>query len=513
MSALILLALIAMLVVGVMLVRLGLHGRRINRDPVCRDCGFNLASLRLPEMHGIAVPVVGETSGELPVIVTCPECGGGLKRAKAIRIGERRRMPIVALAGAVLVLGLLATAVPPLYAALTGKGVVGTLPLGVLLLMANGADATVAGELESRLLKTKMGSAEVDAIVSKAVELQGNWDAEWSPKWGDVYEAATLLGPIRPDLADAWSRQSVELLVVPRPAVNPGDPLPFHIQIGKTRLNRSGSASIRADIDYVRVGGVECESFNDPELFASPGYLVANGPAGRSGGPDQSIAAVRLPQSISSGEQVIDVGFRVKSAPGGTVRDTTARSQRALSRTMVLPASESSTTPVVPTDRIRQLTRALFDSKQVVLQVDSWRTIGNGPAEPVRAALEVDSWPKQIPDLDFAFTAWLIDASGREHYVGDAFTAPWSGGGQTGRTFEIRGGLTNLTNCPSGSVSLVLRPDESVAKRSPVIRRYYGEEIKLAPKRVEFRSYQVPDSQRGFGTLDQLVEAANAVKK
>ncbi|MBX3379478.1 MAG: hypothetical protein KF805_05245 [Phycisphaeraceae bacterium] len=507
-----LLGLIGMLLAGAVLAVWGIRGRRINRDPVCRDCGFNLGSMRLPEMHGIAEPARCGDEGEMPVVVTCPECGGGLKRAKAVRIGERKRMPLVAIAGFLTVLGFFVAAAPLMFAALSGTGVVNKLPLGILLLIAKGSDATVAGELESRLLKTKMGAVEVDAIVSRVVDLQGDWESEWSPKWGDVYEAATLLGPIRQDLADAWSRQSVELLVVPRPAANPEDPLPFHIQIGKTRINRSGSASIKADVGYVRVGGVECEIFSDPELFASPGYLVAKGPAARSGGPDQSLAAVRLPRSILPGEQVIEVGFQVKNAPGGTVRDNAARFQRAVSRTVVLPVSESSATPVVPTDRVRQLTRAIFDAKRVILQVDSWRTVGNGPKEPVRAALEVDTWPKQIPDLDFAFTAWLIDADGREHYVGDAYTAPWRSGGQAGRTFEIRGGLTNLANPPSGVVTLVLRPDVSVAKRSTAIRQYYGEEIKLEPRELQYRSYEGSIPASGFRTIDELVEAVNARK-
>lgn len=68
----ILAALLAALIFGVALLLLGLRGRRMDRSPVCRDCGFDLA-------------------GILPDGKTCPECGSGLNRAKAVRIGRRER--------------------------------------------------------------------------------------------------------------------------------------------------------------------------------------------------------------------------------------------------------------------------------------------------------------------------------------------------------------------------------------------------------------------------------------
>ncbi|MFT3683753.1 MAG: hypothetical protein QM783_02305 [Phycisphaerales bacterium] len=87
MSTTALLILIGILLAGVVMVVLGRRGRKLNNHPQCRWCGFDL-------------------EGVYPQTPTCPECGAGLKRQNAVRMGVRRRsIPV-------MVVGVLLVAVP-----------------------------------------------------------------------------------------------------------------------------------------------------------------------------------------------------------------------------------------------------------------------------------------------------------------------------------------------------------------------------------------------------------------
>lgn len=74
---------------GVLMLVLGVRGRRIDQHPVCRKCGYDL-------------------SGTAAVSSTCPECGRDLStRTRAVRVGnrkKRRRLIVCGAAAAVLAL-------------------------------------------------------------------------------------------------------------------------------------------------------------------------------------------------------------------------------------------------------------------------------------------------------------------------------------------------------------------------------------------------------------------------
>lgn len=77
-------ALLFALLLGLTALLLGRRGRRIDTHPICRRCGYDL--------HGLDKPRV------------CPECGGELTHRRAMRVGNRRRRPVVAWAGVLLML-------------------------------------------------------------------------------------------------------------------------------------------------------------------------------------------------------------------------------------------------------------------------------------------------------------------------------------------------------------------------------------------------------------------------
>ena len=71
--------------IGLMLLVRGLRGFAIDDHPICRACGFDL---------------FGRPQGA----TVCSECGAGLANPDAIQIGRRRRRPVRAGVGGLLIL-------------------------------------------------------------------------------------------------------------------------------------------------------------------------------------------------------------------------------------------------------------------------------------------------------------------------------------------------------------------------------------------------------------------------
>src|SRR5438045_2458300 len=99
-----LLWLMGLIAAGAGLIILGLHGKRLNDHPVCRQCRFDLSGC--PEGS-----------------VTCPECGAGLKRPGSTRIGQRRKRPVFLAVGAAAVLFPASAIGVTGFAMLTGQDV------------------------------------------------------------------------------------------------------------------------------------------------------------------------------------------------------------------------------------------------------------------------------------------------------------------------------------------------------------------------------------------------------
>ncbi len=217
----ILLGLLGALAVGVLLIVLGLRGKRLNDHPVCRDCRFDLL-------------------GVYPGVITCPECGSGLRRPKAVRDGQRRRRPAYIAIGAILVitpglgLGTLA------FATLAGADLNTYKPVGLLLWEgrnAGVASAQAAGqELLDRLTANRLSKAQVSTAVAAALDLQGDPDARWSETWGDLIERARLNGNLSDAQVQRWRHQAAVLEWRVRPRVRSGDPIPVCVSLKEARV-------------------------------------------------------------------------------------------------------------------------------------------------------------------------------------------------------------------------------------------------------------------------------------
>src|SRR5262245_40441147 len=80
-------ATILVFIVGLVLLWLGWRGRRLDDHPWCRRCKFDLY-------------------GRWPSASVCPECGKELHRRRAVRIGQRRKRPIVIFVSALILIPL-----------------------------------------------------------------------------------------------------------------------------------------------------------------------------------------------------------------------------------------------------------------------------------------------------------------------------------------------------------------------------------------------------------------------
>ncbi len=225
MAAGILLGLLAAMALGVALVWLGMRGRRINRNPSCRWCGFDLSG----------APAEG---------VTCPECGAGLKREGAVRIGQRRRMWGVAAVGAGLVLAPGAAVVVTTYAIVTGANVNEYKPLGLLLWEARHGAAAASQAAANEVLCRRQGSllSEKQAlrVLETALDIQGDPDRPWCEEWGDFVEMSRTDGIATDEHYERFTRQAALIQVETRPQMCPGDPLPVVATLVEARIGSGG---------------------------------------------------------------------------------------------------------------------------------------------------------------------------------------------------------------------------------------------------------------------------------
>lgn len=509
MSALILLALIAMLVVGVMLVRLGLRGRRINRDPVCRDCGFNLASLRLPEMHGIAAPVVGGEMSATSTVVTCPECGAGLKRARALRIGERKRMLWVSIVGMLVIVGCVGAVAPIGLALLTGRGMHAKLPLGVLLYVATGGDGAIAGELETRLLGNSLDKEQVEAIAKKAVALQSDWSGEWSPKWGDVFEAAIGTGNLPQDLVTEWDQQSIRLGILPREVINPGDPLPLRIVVKEKRIHPSGRMNARVLFDSITVGGVQGTFISPLEGSAGETHISAAGGKSGMGGDGQGRALVRLPSTISLGTQPIEMKFRVVDYQNQAEQSPVLS---AHAEVRVARADEPSVKAIPATLETREQVWTYLRPRKAQIALAGWAQTGDGPIIPTMWRYQDEWHAKDLPPVDLAMSIWIVDAEGTEKRLGEICTSVWGAGPQVNKGISVEGSVSKAPAL-SGKATIIFRPESAIAMRTPVVREYFGEEIRFDDVPIEFEAYLGSGTTVHSIDADEVVKAVNADKQ
>lgn len=270
---------------GIALVWVGLRGRKLNNHPVCTWCRFDL-------------------EGVYPEVVTCPECGAGLKREKAIRIGVRKRLPALVLMGAVFAAIPVAPIAAIGYALLTGTNVDSYKPLGVLLWEAKHSDATrldaLAGEIETRMMANKLDPAQYQRVIESTLAMQKDTSRTWTEAWGDLIERAKLDGALKPEQEKRFASQAAVLEIQTRPTVHAGEVMPVRIKLKEARIGSSTAIECAVRVKNVSIDG-QTAAWDIAEQGVDPFF-------GSSFFKDGSAATFSLNGSKASGPRVVFMG-------------------------------------------------------------------------------------------------------------------------------------------------------------------------------------------------------------
>ncbi|HEX8322816.1 MAG TPA: hypothetical protein VF595_02780 [Tepidisphaeraceae bacterium] len=267
--------------VGVWLLRVGLRGRRIDDHPLCRRCGFDLTG------HPETTPV-------------CGECGADLAARNAIRVGHRSRRTGSLLAGGVAVaaaLAVLSVVGISLFANVDWQRL---KPLAWL--MHNAVDTDPATRrlaldtIAARYKNAALTPAQLDALIARALDVQGDLKQPWDPKWGDWIQAEHAAGRLAADRWLRYARQAVPpISFMVRSSVRRGDRLPYTVGHGNSRVADRSNFTLRSDSRHFHF---EIDGLPLPDLQSSVGLVssLSHNSTGHSQS-DLDLAAVldRLP--------------------------------------------------------------------------------------------------------------------------------------------------------------------------------------------------------------------------
>jgi predicted RNA-binding Zn-ribbon protein involved in translation (DUF1610 family) len=319
-----------------LLLGLGWRGRRIDRHPLCRKCGFDLV-------------------GRPTESVVCPECGADLRRRRSIRIGHRqKRRWLVGESVPVLIvcvgwLGLVT------WSTAAGVDWNRHKPAWILMREADSADAptrdAAIGELERRLTAGQLPAPQAAAVVEKALAHQANADLPWVAAWGQLLESGRVMGRLTDEQWDRYMAHALTLVLEVRPSVRRGDPLPFRIRQGPNRAAAGNfRLLVRPDASTLSVAGAALETESADEAWHRGRQVFFPAIAG---GPDLVIGGrCRLDEDVleklTDGRQALRtrVNLHVWRHTGPTSEDGTfaraSRSVQLAARWTLLPADQPS---------------------------------------------------------------------------------------------------------------------------------------------------------------------------
>lgn len=493
---------------GLILLWVGLRGRRLNDHPVCRQCAFDL-------------------DGIYPESVTCPECGAGLKREGSVRVGARKRLTGVAALG--LLLAMLPSA--PLgvlgYAALTGSDVNAYLPVGVLLWSAQRATPAgserIANELIRRAQAGQLSQTQYASAAEFGLKLQADPNSPWSEAWGNFLNAARLDGTLTPAGLDAFERQSALLKATTREKAASGASLPVTIALDQARVGSGDIISHSLSLDGATLDGKKVAAkvsgsgamgtlgggafqivVNGVNVSGGPGddrqlgVITAAGsrvPLGVFGTGPKVTALVELPGDLTPGPHTIELQLTQEASAGRGVLGfpsfaTGAGSLLTLRTTVEIVPVEQLVAPIAPTPDVDAKLAAMLRPGNISLDEAGFGQPNDGPNN-ARVSLRVKDLPVPLACdvlLRVGNDEWKI---GEFHTGSDATSAP-SGFSSSSFSYQVsvNGVVTSQSSSedsreivgPAKGLSatradLVLRPRPEVALKTADLTRYYNGEI------------------------------------
>lgn len=300
--------LLVTLVIGAVLMCLGWRGRRIDRAPICRGCRFDL-------------------TGVLPEGRTCPECGAGLARPNAVRVGRRRRLWPVAAFGLMLAGAPLSLLGMAGYAVLTGDSLTQFMPVGVLLAQAKhgspNAIVDAGAELVARHKAGKLSDAQRQKIIGTILDIQGDPAALWDEVLGDFIEVGRIDGAVDDRQYQRFLNQAVVFEFATRPVIGVGDPVPVSVRKQQDRVGTGSTIVVHIAIEDLRNGVSTLDQWRDvhpagdgtiSRVMHAPGYnFSAWGSASGVSSGNSTQYFSRLPNpALALGPQELTIDFNLE---------------------------------------------------------------------------------------------------------------------------------------------------------------------------------------------------------
>jgi len=216
---------ICSLVVGGILLFLALRGRRVNNHPHCRKCRFDLIGLALD----------GDAA-------RCPECGRVLRDKRFIRLGLRKKRPLLGALGAFLILVPVAL-VGLAIASAARPNINAYKPDFWLLIEARTASpATIPGQLSELLSRVQAGSLSqprTATLIERALAVQADMAGGWAVNWGDILDYAAANTLLTPEQLEQYARHSPQWSVSLRQRVLEGTDWVILVSTGPGRVGNA----------------------------------------------------------------------------------------------------------------------------------------------------------------------------------------------------------------------------------------------------------------------------------
>jgi hypothetical protein len=490
MLAQMLLVLLGSIVLGVVLLVLGLRGKRLNTNPICRDCAFDL----------VAVP---------EGTITCPECGAGLKRPNAIRIGARRKRPVFLGVAGLLILLPLAPLGTAAYGVMTGQDLNKWKPLGLLLWEAKRARGPgaqgIAAELLNRYSGTKLSEEQSGRIVQTALTVQGDTGCAWAAEWADIIEAAEAKKGVSKDDLARFRRQAPVLEFRSRARVVAGQPIPVLVKLKEGRIGSNTSFMSMVALKSAKLGDKTLKRAKPPSTdpysgayYAGPqiGYFYLHGPKSRWGW-NQSFGEAGLmlstPADLAPGRYTLELAVVTETkSQGGTVHWSGGipKGKDAKEHTISLPveivAERDAIEKVAPSPEMEKKFQLALNPSQTMV----WH---NGQTLGAQQHFSMENLPAPVAFDVFwkeGEREWKIGAltSGK----GAQPNAYWAPGGEDS-TRLVQGSVPGLKG---RKVDVIFRPNEEALVGTLDQMKMYDGEIVL--KDVEVQRQDAGVSQNLF---------------
>lgn len=275
---------------GGWLLTVGWRGRRVDNHPWCRKCRRDLQSL-------------------WPGAAKCPECGVDLERIDAVELGQRARRPVLAVLGALILLGWAGWLGVGLWRSVKTVNWSDHKPDWWLMREVHSSDTETAAAaldaLNARIAKDELSEANITRLVQHALQMQADDSADWTPFLGGLIEGAWIDGTLTPEQCLAFAQRSASF------AFAPASDLVRQWDVSTVRLDyRDTGAGARELVYTVSPSSLSIGEIDVPFDPSESEEMNLSPRAGRVG------RSLLLPVAVAPGEYELRSTWRVTAQPG-----------------------------------------------------------------------------------------------------------------------------------------------------------------------------------------------------